>query len=125
MFNITDTVQVLRDVETVLRNDTVLTKDDRDLLLVHLSQKLNESTPHGRIVIAAIERARGRFTAAPEEQGRKTEGQQDAPEVAPKDAEASGGSTQGKQEQAEDPRSVPGSSNGNRAAPKASAKAKK
>lgn len=119
MFNITDTVQVLRDAETVI-NSSILTDDERTLMLTNLLNVLIDRTPHGAAAIGAIRRA-----IETSKQGRQAQGQQDAAPVASEGDEAACGSTEGQQEQAEDAGSVPSGRDGNRTTSKASAKAKK
>jgi len=124
MFNILQTVSVLRDVEAVIASPHFTAEERADLIEACL-QSLTDRTPHGRIVIDAIRRA----YPAPEKQRREAEGEQDAPEVAEGTDEAAQGETQGQQEQAEDAGRLPEPVDSDRAsatpAPKAKGRASK
>jgi len=93
MFNITDTVQVLRDAESVITS-TILNDDEKDVCLQNLFDKLLDRTPHGVAALAALTRFRDVYAA--EKQRRETQRIEDAAKVAAESVKAPTGKTKGK-----------------------------
>ena len=108
MHNLTATIGILRDAETIIRSRLITDKEERRLLAELETQLPVEMLPsHSQLIISAIARYNGRPRKGPFDPNavRPTEGQQDAAPVATGPGEAPAetpqGPTAGEPEQAE------------------------
>jgi hypothetical protein len=131
MHNLSATIDVLRDCETVIRSRLITDREERLLLDQLVTQLPTDLLPdYAKLIINAIERYNARPRKGPydaEKAARPPEGKQDAAQVAPGHgspaAEAPKGPTEGKPEQAQNAGSVARSGNDGPTAAQAPAKA--
>lgn len=133
MHNLTATVAVLRDAETIVRSRLITDREERLLLAELMGQLPLDMLPaHAQLIINAI----GRYNARPrkgpfdaEKAARPTEGKQDATPVATGPGTAAEAAqarpSEGQQEQAQDAGVVADASADGGASTKAPAKAEK
>lgn len=103
MYNLTSSIDALRDAETIVASK-LLDENERLALLRELVASIHETIAPSHAV--TIRNAVLRRLPAPK-QGRTSEGKQDAPEVAEGSPEAPEGEAEGIEEQAKDDTGVP------------------
>ena len=112
MHNLSQSIAVLRDAETVVQSRLITDAEERSLLKTIIGHLPVDMLPgHAALIINAIERYNDRDDRAPghhpQEQGRPTEGKQDAPAMVAEVTEVAPRPTEGLEEQAENTASLP------------------